>query len=105
MQGKGSGARLALRLKFTDRDDDLWELVAWWVPVSAANPLGVKYRFAFVPFGERRPAVLYDNHAPKGPHKHVEGREEPMYFDGLVALRAEFELDVQTWKKTTGKRK
>lgn len=105
MRGDGGRAQRALRNKFTDRDGDLWELVAWWVPVSTANPLGVRYRFAFVPLGERRPVVLYDNHAPKGPHKHIGGREEPMYFDGLAALKAEFEYDVRAWKEKAGKKR
>lgn len=92
-------ARLIVRRKETDLDGDLWEVVIWEVPASEHAPFGLRYRFAFVPFGAKRPAVLYDNHRPKGPHKHIDEKETPMVFDGLKALEAEFRADVRDWKE------
>lgn len=80
-------------------DGDLWEMVAWKVPESPRSPSGVRYRFAFVPYGSTHPAVLYDNHFPKGPHKHLGDFEEPMAYDSLEALEAEFKHDVMIWRE------
>ncbi len=101
MKGDARKGRLLLRSKRTDLDGDLWDMVVWIVPESPQSPSGVRYRFAFVPFGSRRPAVLYDNHFPKGPHKHLGDAEEPMVYDSLEALEAEFKHDVMNWKETT----
>lgn len=103
MKGKGGAARLVSRVKENDLDGDLWDIVIWRVPVDARAPLGLRYRMAFIPYGWEQPAVLFDNHFPKGPHKHLEGREEPMAFDSLRALRVEFEKDVRDWKEKAGK--
>lgn len=50
------------------------------VPATPGVPVGVRCRLAFVRSEEATPAVLYGNHAPKGPHRHVEGREEVYTF-------------------------
>jgi hypothetical protein len=55
----------------------------------------VRYRLAFVRRGEHAPAVLYDNHDPKGHHRHVEGAEEPYEFVDVDRLLADFAADVQ----------
>lgn len=94
-----SKALLLLRLKRTDMDGDIIEQVIWKIPPSAFQPEGVRYRFAFIPHGERVPAVLYDNHHPKGHHKHVAGREQPIGFSGIEKLLEGFDHDVALCKK------
>jgi hypothetical protein len=64
------GAILLRRERYVDADGDLVELVLWQVPRSAAYPDGIRYRLAFVLAGIPKPAVLYDNHHPKGHHRH-----------------------------------
>lgn len=99
MSSDARKARLLFRSKRTDLDGDLWDLVVWLVPESPQSPSGVRYRLAFVPYGSTRPTVLYDNHFPKGPHKHLGDVEEPMVYDSLEALEAEFKHDVRHWKE------
>ena len=41
------------------------------------------------------PAVLYDNHAPKGHHRHVEGIERPYAFIDVARLLVDFIADVK----------
>jgi hypothetical protein len=55
----------------------------------------VRYRLAFVRRSEERPDVLYDNHSPKGHHRHVQGVEEPYNFSGIDQLLADFITDVR----------
>ena len=56
--------------------------------------------------GEEKPTVLYDNHSPKGHHRHVEGVEEPYSFSGIDQLLADFRTDVRritgddTWPRS-----
>jgi hypothetical protein len=84
--------------KVTDEDGDIREFVVWEVVVDGKYPEGVKYRLAFIPRGARRPAVLYDNHHPKGHHKHLEALESPYAFSGVEDLMADFERDIARWK-------
>ncbi len=62
------------REKLTDTEGNLTEAVRWRVPVAPSYPEGIRYRLARIRRGEERPAVLYDNHALKGHHRHVEGQ-------------------------------
>lgn len=94
-----SKALLLLRLKRTDMDGDIIEQVIWKIPPSSLQPEGVRYPFAFIPHGERVPAVLYDNHHPKGHHKHVAGGEHPIGFSGIEKLLLEFDHDIALSKK------
>jgi hypothetical protein len=55
----------------------------------------VRYRLAFIPAGMREPAVLYDNHHPKGHHRHVEGVQEPYRFETVDKLVRDFKADVE----------
>lgn len=88
-----------MRLKETDLDGDLIEIIVWKVPASFDNPDGLRYRMAFIPLGERSPAVLYDNHHPKGHHKHIRGKEFPYRFENIDQLLKDFGADVQEWKR------
>ena len=81
-------ARLILRRKWTDERENLYEIVIWKVDRSTLYPEAARYRLAFIRSGEQRPALLYDNHHPKGHHRHVGTYEEPYSF--VTALVADF---------------
>ncbi len=85
-------ATVILREKVIDEAGHIVELV-------------MRYRLAFIRCGETSPAVLYDNHHPKGHHRHIEGGEEPYAFVDVDRLLADFTADVRrllgerTWPK------
>ena len=68
-------ARLILREKIIDEEGNLTEFVIWQIPGRHQEAERVRYRLAFIRRGEQTPAVLYDNHDPKGHHRHLEGVE------------------------------
>jgi hypothetical protein len=82
--------RLILWRKWTDERENLYEIVIWNVDRSALYPDGVRYRLAFIRSGEKKPAVLYDNHQPKGHHRHVGTSEGPYSFVTARQLVADF---------------
>jgi hypothetical protein len=41
------------------------------------------------------PTILYDNHHPKGHHKHISGREAPYAFVTARQLVADFLADAR----------
>ena len=88
-------AIVVLREKVIDDRGNILEFAIWRVPVTPRSPSGVRYRLAFVPRDETKPAVLYDNHSPKGHHRHVAGLEEPYGFVDVDQLVADFMADVQ----------
>ena len=67
----------------------------WRVPATPRSPNGVRYRLAFVRQDEENPAVLYDNHSPKGHHRHIEGVEEAYHFTDVDQLLADFMTHVR----------
>jgi hypothetical protein len=83
-------AKLIIRQKWTDEQGNLYEIVLWRVVRNARHPEGVRYRLAFIRAGEEAPAILYDNHHPKGHHRHISGREEPYTFVTANRLVADF---------------
>jgi hypothetical protein len=83
-------ARLITRRKWTDEQGNLYEIVLWEVERNARHPEGVRYRLAFIRAGEEVPAILYDNHHPKGHHRHINGRETPYAFVTATKLVADF---------------
>jgi Family of unknown function (DUF6516) len=87
-----------LREKVIDEEGNITELAIWHVPRTRRRGTRVRYRLAFIRCGETTPAVLYDNHVPKGDHRHVEGVEEPYEFRGVEQLIADFSADVQRLK-------
>ena len=87
-------AILIFREKLTDTEGNLTEVVIWHVPVGSSYPDGIRYRLAWIRRGEERPTVLYDNHAPKGHHRHVEDHEEAYEFLDPDRLRNDFVRDV-----------
>jgi hypothetical protein len=89
------GSKRILYRKVVDEEGNVLETAIWRVPVSAKAPDGVRYRLAFIPAGMREPAVLYDNHHPKGHHRHVEGVQEPYRFETVDKLVRDFKADVE----------
>ena len=88
-----------MRHKETDLDGDLMDIIIWKVPENFHNPDGLRYMMAFIPLGQKSPAVLYDNHYPKGHHKHIRGKEFPHRFENIDQLTRDFEGDIQEWKR------
>src|SRR5712692_9576283 len=88
-------ATVIRREKIIDEDGNILELVIWRAPSAPRQPSGVRYRLAFIRRGDARPAVLYDNHSPKGHHRHVEGVEEAYQFVDLDRLIVNFRADVE----------
>ena len=65
----------------------------WKVPTSQTSPEGFDYSLALIsPEGER--VVGYDNHWPKGHHRHVLGQEGPYSYRGIDRLIVDFKADV-----------
>jgi hypothetical protein len=89
-----SRAMIVLREKRIDAAGNIVELVVWRVPVTVDDTSGVRYRLAFVRRGAAAPAVLYDNHSPKGHHRHIEGVEETYQFVDLDRLILDFRTDI-----------
>ncbi len=83
-------ATLLRRRKWTDDRGNLYEIVLWQVERSLRHPEGVRYRLAFIRTGEETPALLYDNHHPKGHHRHIEGVEQPYFLTTVERLVADF---------------
>ena len=90
-----SRAMVVLREKHIDATGNIVELVVWRVAVTLHDAGGIRYRLAFVRRDEEVPAVLYDNHSPKGHHRHVEGVEEAYQFVDLDRLIVDFRADVE----------
>lgn len=81
--------------KVIDDDGNILEVVIWRVPVTPRSPVAVRYRLAFIRKGEARPVVLYDNHPPKGHHRHIGGVEGTYTFVDVDQLLSDFIGDVR----------
>ena len=76
-------------------DEEGWRMIIkiWQVPVSPTSPDAIDYSLSLIsPKGER--VVGYDNHWPKGHHRHVLAEEGPYSYSGIDALIADFKTDV-----------
>ena len=81
-------------------DDEGWRMVVkiWKVARSKTSPEGIDYSLALIsPEGDR--LVGYDNHWPKGHHRHVSGQEGPYAYQGIDRLIADFKADVSTVRR------
>ena len=81
-------------------DEEGWRMVVkiWMVPRSKTSPEGIDYSLALIsPAGDR--LVEYDNHWPKGHHRHVSGEEGPYAYRGIDRLLADFKTDVSTVRR------
>lgn len=81
------------RFKHTYPDGSIEQHVIWDVPSAHENPEGIRYRLAYIPPGSGLPAVLYDNHHPKGHHKHIRGVESAYEFSDWKTLIEDFKRD------------
>lgn len=86
---------LLLHKKRIHEDGAIEESIVWIVPRSSKNPEGVRYRLAFILKGAKTPSVLYDNHHPKGHHKHIGPNEVSYDFSSIERLLADFDKDVE----------
>jgi hypothetical protein len=81
-------------------DEEGWRMVVkiWKVPTSRNSPDGIDYSLSLIsPEGER--VVGYDNHWPKGHHRHVLGEEGPYNYRGIDPLIADFRADVSALRR------
>lgn len=85
--------------KIIDEVKGIEEHKIWEVPRDAKNPDGIRYRMVYIPTGRETPAVLYDNHHPKGHHKHIDGREIAYEYSGFENLLKDFQRDVEAFNE------
>ena len=92
-----SKATRVLHEKVRTADGIVVEFKVWQVARSTQYPEGFKYSF----FAIRDGVVLvgYDNHEPKGHHRHFGGVEREYEFKGLEKLRADFRRDLERVRK------
>lgn len=101
--GINSHKKKAVKLlheKVRTSDGFIVEYKVWRVSKCSHYPEGVKYSFFAVLRGEI--LVGYDNHRPKGHHRHFLGREEFYSFLGLVKLKKDFLEDLSFIRKWSG---
>ncbi len=80
-------AKLVFREKLTLRSGRLRDAVIWKVPVSDRYPDGEKYRLTLVDPQTGNVLILFDNHFPKGHHRHLKtGEEVPYVFESVEKL-------------------
>ena len=72
------------------------ELKAWQVPVSKKYPLGIKYSLFCVDFQSKEVIIGFDNHYPKGPHKHRHQTEDDYEYLSLEKLVDDFWNELKT---------
>lgn len=76
-----------------DEEGSRMVIKIWKVPKSKTSPEGIDYSLSLIsPEGER--VVGYDNHWPKGHHRHIVGQEGPYSYKGIQRLIADFKADV-----------
>jgi Family of unknown function (DUF6516) len=96
-----AGKRRAVLLQHDEiYDEEGWRMVVkiWKVPPSRNSPEGIDYSLSLIsPEGER--VVGYDNHRPKGHHRHVLGEEGPYNYRGIDRLIADFRADVSALRR------
>ena len=71
------------------------EVKIYKTPVSTTNPYGYRFRCFMVDPVSGKELVGYDNHWPKGSHRHFRGIEEPYEFRNIEALLQDFERDCE----------
>ena len=94
-------AKLTRVFKHIDEAKGRLEHKVWEVPRDEKNPDGIRYRLVFIPAGRRTPAVLYDNHHPKGHHKHIDGQEIAYEFSGFESLLEDFKRDIEAFNENS----
>ncbi len=77
--------------KVVQEDGSIVEIKIWQVPKSLKYPEGYKYSLFLV--REGKILVGYDNHHPKGHHRHYGQNQEPYAFISLEELVRDFNED------------
>ena len=85
--------RQPLRAFKVSRKGYIMEVAIYEVPVNAKTSQGYRFRCFLVDPVSGEELVGYDNHWPKGPHRHLRGREEPYVFQTIEQLLYDFEQD------------
>ncbi|MDP2864902.1 MAG: DUF6516 family protein [Elusimicrobiota bacterium] len=88
-------ATLVLHQKLIDKHGGIEERVIWLVPKAKKHPEGIRYHLAYIPRGSKKPSVLFDNHYPKGHHKHIGDHEMPYSFVSPEKLLEDFNRAVK----------
>jgi hypothetical protein len=87
-----------VREKFTTNTGLVREVIIWSIPKNQDYPEGLKYRLILVEATSGKVLTLYDNHPPKGHHKHLEGIESKNEFISLEILIREFLDSCRKWE-------
>lgn len=89
-------AKSLLHEKIVNDDGSIVEMKVWQVQKSSHYPLGVRYSLYWVTDGK----ILagYDNHFPKGPHRHYGSHEEKYDFVSVEKLIEDFKKDLRMIK-------
>lgn len=87
---KRQRAELLFHEKLTLNIGLIREIKIWKVPQSSEYAHGLKYSLALVNPEDGAVLLLYDNHAPKGPHVHRESKEESYRFQTMEKLIKDF---------------
>lgn len=69
------------------------EIKVWQIPDDERYPNHYKYSLYAVYDGDI--LVGYDNHYPKGHHRHLDGKEEHYNFTTLESLKNDFKSDLE----------
>lgn len=86
-------SKLLFHEKRLEDDGGITEMKIWEVPVSGNYPDGVRYSLYRV--NEGGIIVGYDNHYPKGHHRHYGAKQEPYAFTTIEKLIADFLNDLR----------
>lgn len=83
--------------KQSEKDGVIIESKIYKVPVSDLYPEGIRYSLYYVKYG--KVIIGYDNHYPKGHHKHLHGIEYPYDFENISRLLEDFKKDRQEYER------
>ena len=72
------------------------EVKIYKVPVTKKTPHGYRFRCFMVNATTGDEIVGYDNHWPKGTHRHFRAKEEPYRFKDLETLLDDFRRDCES---------
>jgi hypothetical protein len=72
------------------RKGHIMEVKVYKVPASKQNPLGYRFGCFMVDATSGEEIVGYDNHWPKGSHRHFGKKEEPYLFKDIQTLLDDF---------------
>lgn len=75
------------------RQGYIMEVAIYQVPSNTKTPHGYRFRCFLVDPVNGKELVGYDNHWPKGSHRHFRGIEEPYTFHSIEQLLQDFERD------------